>query len=86
MPAKDPRKVICRMIAHDFGNLKNREIGVQQIIRGTRHADLLEKLRKAHAGVLLYQRAQMGLGIVELLSEIRQGQGLIMMADGVQNL
>ena len=59
--AKHPGEMRRGVIANDLGDVQNRELRVQQVILCPGHADLLQQIRKADAGVLLDECAEMGL-------------------------
>ena len=67
--AKYPGEMIGRVISDTFSNLIDFHSGIRQLRHCIRHPKLLDQHRKAAAGILLDQRAQVRLTVVE---EFRQ--------------
>ena len=73
--------MICRIVAHALCDLADLHFRIDQKRGGIGHSELLDQRCKAAAGILLDQRTQMGLTVVEKLCQRRQCQRLVIVLD-----
>ena len=77
--------MIRRIVAHALRNLTDLHFRIDQKRGGIGHPELLDQRRKAAAGILLDQRTQMGLAVVEKFCQRRQRQRLVIVLDILQD-